>query len=272
MAATPSPAAAAASDSSSSPSTRPNVKEWLEAEQDVFGFFNVSHLVIILVSLTLACCILCIVLCCVRHHVLKCKRKKEEYMEGRKQRKDQKQTEKDKKEAIINGWDETIDQSTGASCYHNSVTNETTWEKPKGYRKKKKKQLELQLGINPMGSGSKGVQGGAAGAAHVRTQTVLPAGWSSEFSPEGYKFYHNPDTGEVTWSAPAGATGGSAALLAALDAASESTGHKRKETVLPAGWGAEFSPEGYKFYHHPETGEVTWTAPDGSTGGSSNKK
>ena len=34
--------------------------------------------------------------------------------------------------------------------------------------------------------------------------------------------------------------------MAALDAAAEGSGHKRKETVLPTGWGAEFSPEGYK--------------------------
>ena len=34
--------------------------------------------------------------------------------------------------------------------------------------------------------------------------------------------------------------------MAALDAAAAGSGHKRKETVLPAGWGAEFSPEGYK--------------------------
>ena len=184
-----------------------NLKEWLETEVDVLGFFNVSNLIICLLALVVACCILCCVLFCVRYQFLKCKRKKEEYLEGRKSRAEEKKNVKSQKEAVKKAWDETIDQSTGASCYHNSVTGETTWEKPKGYKKKKKTVLELQLGVNPMNGG------GPGGKKHVRTETVLPTGWASEFSPEGYKFYHNPDTGEVTWEAPKGATGGSAALL-----------------------------------------------------------
>jgi hypothetical protein len=218
----------------------------------------------------LGCCILCCIICCVRYQVLRCKRKKDEYFEGRKQRSLERKNKREQNKAIQDGWQETIDQTTGATCYYNSVTNESTWEKPKGYKKKKMAPKELQMGVNPMVGGAVGGGGGGSGG-HVRTETVLPPDWTSEFSPEGYKFYHNPTTGEVTWEAPPGTTGGSAALLAALDAASASCGHVRKETVLPKGWGAEFSPEGYKFYHHPETGKVTWTAPDGSTGGDTGK-
>jgi len=242
-----------------------NLKVWLETEVNVLGFFNISNLLICLIALVIACCILCCILCCVRYQILKCRRKHKEFIDARNERILNKKNERDKKEKIINGWDATIDQESGATCYHNTVTNETTWDKPKGYRKKKKNKI-IQLQDNPMSKAAK-----AAGGNHARTETRLPTGWSSEFSPEGYKFYHNPETGEVTWTAPPGATGGSAALLMALDAAAVSTGHTRKETVLPSGWGSEVSPEGYKFYHHPKTGEVSWVAPDGSTGGDTKK-
>ena len=99
----------------------------------------------------------------------------------------------------MEAWTETIDVNSKSTCYHNSITNETTWEKPKGYRKKKigaKAILEMS---NPMSKGSE-LRNGGTNTNHARTETKLPSNWESEFSPEGYKFYHNGETGEVTWT------------------------------------------------------------------------
>ena len=176
-----------------------NLKEWLEFEVDILGFFSISRLIICLIALVLACCCLCCILFCIRHHFLKAKRKKNEYFEGRKKRADDKQAEKDSKKRTMEAWTETIDVNSKSTCYHNSITNETTWEKPKGYRKKKigaKAILEMS---NPMSKGSE-LRNGGTNTNHARTETKLPSNWESEFSPEGYKFYHNGETGEVTWT------------------------------------------------------------------------
>ena len=176
-----------------------NLKEWLEFEVDILGFFSISRLIICLIALVLACCCLCCILFCIRHHFLKAKRKKNEYFEGRKKRADDKQAEKDLKKRTMEAWTETIDVNSKSTCYHNSITNETTWEKPKGYRKKKigaKAILEMS---NPMSKGSE-LRNGGTNTNHARTETKLPSNWESEFSPEGYKFYHNGETGEVTWT------------------------------------------------------------------------
>ena len=98
-------------------------------------------------------------------------------------------------------------------------------------------------------------------ARHARTETKLPEGWQNDFDAQGYKFYRNGVTGEVTWDAPAGSKGGSAALSAALAAAQASTGHHSKQqSVLPVGWSVDKDINGDKFYVS-DAGEVSWEKP-----------
>ena len=47
--------------------------------------------------------------------------------------------------------------------------------------------------------------------------------------------------------------------------------HARNETVLPAGYQAQFDGEGYKFYLDTSTGAVSWEPPAGATGGSTGR-
>ena len=111
------------------------------------------------------------------------------------------------------------------------------------------------------GGGYSNPMGATRGSSHARTQTQLPTGWATDFDAQGYKFYRNHATGEVTWDAPAGSHGGTAALTAALAAAQASTGHHGKQqSVLPAGWGADFDASGAKFYVS-DAGEMSWEKP-----------
>ena len=157
-----------------------NLKEWLEFEIDVLGFFKISRLIVCVIALVLACCLVCCVLGCIRYQFLKAKRKIKEKLDARNERVTARKKAKENKKAIVEAWTETIDQHSKATCYHNTITNETTWDKPAGYRKRKKgaKQIALEMKTNPMTQ---------PGGAHARTETRLPTNWTSEFSPEGYK-------------------------------------------------------------------------------------
>ena len=103
---------------------------------------------------------------------------------------------------------------------------------------------------------------------HIRKETKLPKGWCGQLDPEGYKFYHNKKTGEVSWDAPEGTQhSGPIIMSAALAAAANSSGvkaHIRKSTVLPPGWSAMQDEEGYTFYVDASTAKTSWQAPKGT--------
>ena len=107
-----------------------------------------------------------------------------------------------------------------------------------------------------------------ANKVHMRKETKLPKNWAGQLDPEGYKFYHNEKTGEVSWDAPEGTLhSGPIVMSAALAAAANSSGvkaHIRKSTVLPPGWSAMQDEEGYTFYVDATTARTSWKAPKGT--------
>jgi hypothetical protein len=143
------------------------------------------------------------------------------------------------------GWSSFIDESSGYPCYVNDATGDTQWEKPAP-------SVEMTVS-NPMKR-----------AGHARNETQLPSGWAKDGEGND-KYYYNEDTGETTWDAPPGSVGGSAG--GGLEAGS-SPAHARTGTILPDGWGKDESgPD--KYYFNEDTGETSWEAPEGSSGGSS---
>ena len=103
---------------------------------------------------------------------------------------------------------------------------------------------------------------------HMRKETKLPKGWAGKLDPEGFKFYHNEKTGEVSWEAPeATLHSGPVIASAALAAAANSSGvkvHLRKSTVLPPGWSAHQDSDGFVFYSNNSTAKTSWDAPKGT--------
>jgi hypothetical protein len=134
------------------------------------------------------------------------------------------------------GWSSSIDEGSGYPCYYNSQTGETSWEKP----------VSTTMN-NPMNR-----------ASHGRNETKLPTGWGKDMDADGNKFYYSND-GSVQWEKPPGSVGGSGSPSLLGD------NHVRSETVLPNDWGKDVDEEGNQYYYGENSGDVSWTAPAGST-------
>jgi hypothetical protein len=140
------------------------------------------------------------------------------------------------------GWVSDIDEASGYPFYTNTTTGIVQWEKPAHMSMK-----------NPMNK-----------ASHGRNETQLPAGWGKDFDGEGNKYYYG-NNGEVSWEAPPGSVGGSAGGGSGGSGLLPSAAsHGRSETELPANWGKDVDGEG-NHYYYGNNGEVSWTAPPGST-------
>ena len=96
---------------------------------------------------------------------------------------------------------------------------------------------------------------------------VAHAQWEKQFTEDGDKYYSNDQTGETGWDAPPGSTGGSTGVAAAEEGGLLGSNYARSErrrTKLPSGWDKDISGED-AYYYNEETGETSWTAPEGST-------
>ena len=129
---------------------------------------------------------------------------------------------------------------------------------------------------------SKAVAASAAASAatsvnnhHARNSTQLPPDWDKHKDDQGRKYYGNATTQESQWTAPEGSTGGStggaetASVNPMNDGKQKKQDHARNETQLPPDWDKHKDDQGRKYYGNATTQESQWTAPEGSTGGSS---
>uniref|UniRef100_A0A8C9T0Y6 WW domain binding protein 4 n=1 Tax=Scleropages formosus TaxID=113540 RepID=A0A8C9T0Y6_SCLFO len=69
----------------------------------------------------------------------------------------------------------------GFTYYYNTLSGESQWDKPEGFKEGKKKSREKQ-------GGSKYSKGSP---------------WMEALSPDGYTYYYNTETGESSWEKPA---------------------------------------------------------------------
>ena len=132
------------------------------------------------------------------------------------------------------GWTQFVDEGSGYPCYVNDVTGATQWELP----------VVTEM-TNPMGRSS------SSHSSHERSETVLPPGWGKDKDGNNMKFYYGP-TGEVSWDAPPGSTGGSSGVDAADAAGSD---------CLPDGWGTDYDADGTQYWYGPNE-ETSWHPPE----------
>jgi hypothetical protein len=158
-------------------------------------------------------------------------------------------------ENLPEGWSSFIDEGSGYPCYVNDATGETQWDPPPGTGGGGG-GIEM---ANPMQKKKK-----KKGGHHARNSTQLPDGWDKLHDDDGNKYYADNNTGETSWDAPPGSVGGSAEATGEANTAEEGSSHTRNLTELPAGWGKDMSGED-NYYYNEETGETSWTAPEGST-------
>merc|ERR1712028_312093 len=154
-------------------------------------------------------------------------------------------------EDLPSGWTSFIDDSSGYPCYVNDATGETQWEKPEGGGGVAMVQMS-----NPMGK--------TKTYDHRRKSTKMPAGWDKLEDEEGNRYYAEQESGVTSWDAPPGSVGGSAGGGEEAPAVGAPA---RRGTILPGGWGKD-EHDGEKYYYNEKTGETTWDAPEGATGGS----
>ena len=117
----------------------------------------------------------------------------------------------------------------------------------------------------------------------------MPPNWDKYDDEEGRRYYSNNSTQESSWVAPEGSTGGSAsasgksvptysnpmkttkAKETGATVALKKKHHARNSTKLPPDWNKYNDDEGQRYYTNDKTQESSWDAPEGSTGGSTNK-
>ena len=159
-------------------------------------------------------------------------------------------------------WDVFESPEYGREYYHNKKTGETRWTCPPevaaaldAQKESGQKMQSVQV-VNPMSDlGSKAYDGGGAEASSTGTYRMY-------HGPDGYSYYCNTMSGEVSWTLPEGCT------LVGDDSADS----LHKSVVNPVAgciggptFTAHYGDDGYEYYCNTETGEVTWTLPEGAT-------
>ena len=154
-------------------------------------------------------------------------------------------------------WTEHFDAG-GTLYYVNTLSGESSWNKPAHQEHQKQSKH------------------------HTRVSTQLPAEWNKHRNENGERYYSNQQ-GESTWTAPAGATGGSTGVethelttvtsnpmrknKGLVDFVAKSKHHTRVSTQMPAEWQKHRDDQGRRYYSDQQ-GVSSWTAPAGATGGS----
>ena len=116
----------------------------------------------------------------------------------------------------------------GVKYYHNSKTQETTWERPKDMPPAPSDP------VVPVKSATKAAETGA---------------WQELTTAEGRKYYYNTTTQERTWNRPVEMEGGAPA------------GQSGKEGAAESVWTEGVTAEGVKYYYNKSTGLSTWEKP-----------
>jgi len=122
--------------------------------------------------------------------------------------------EKEKQEdyALPREWIEAVDESSGQTYYYNTVTQETSWEKPKiegdeSALEEDKSEVadEEPVSEQRMGDGAVDVDNtdGVIGNSLDVSQDSLPKGWVEVVDEDsGNVYYYNSETSETSWEKP----------------------------------------------------------------------
>lgn len=106
-------------------------------------------------------------------------------------------------------WTEVIDEESNSVYYYNTVTNQTSWEKPTELTTEVEKEWELLFdettGRNYYYNNSTGDVSWEVPEETLEdndTVEILPPDWTQELDENGTVFYYNASTGETSWEIP----------------------------------------------------------------------
>eukprot|EP00190_Bangiopsis_sp_CCMP1999_P003897 CAMPEP_0198736292 /NCGR_PEP_ID=MMETSP1475-20131203/64729_1 /TAXON_ID= ORGANISM="Unidentified sp., Strain CCMP1999" /NCGR_SAMPLE_ID=MMETSP1475 /ASSEMBLY_ACC=CAM_ASM_001111 /LENGTH=806 /DNA_ID=CAMNT_0044500073 /DNA_START=65 /DNA_END=2485 /DNA_ORIENTATION=- len=166
-------------------------------------------------------------------------------------------------------WREAVG-AEGRVYYYNSVTGETTYNKPSalgGPAEGRQEQPPTQATNTYPPSGSA-----------ASNEDDITDGWIEYKTPEGKSYYHNSATNETQWTKPTKSTAQKMAPSSEDNASKAQMTNDRRtpsgtsEAVTseePAeGWKEYETKDGRKYYHNVRTGVTQWTKPEALGGDS----
>jgi hypothetical protein len=98
---------------------------------------------------------------------------------------------------------------------------------------------------------------------HNSSSSEIPDDWDAHETEQGDTFYVQRGSGLTQWNKPS--------LSSSSSTSSSPHHHTRDSTKLPPDWDKYNDDEGQRYYSNGKTQETSWVAPEGSTGGSTNK-
>eukprot|EP00526_Cylindrotheca_closterium_P004161 CAMPEP_0113637722 /NCGR_PEP_ID=MMETSP0017_2-20120614/19755_1 /TAXON_ID=2856 /ORGANISM="Cylindrotheca closterium" /LENGTH=4255 /DNA_ID=CAMNT_0000548783 /DNA_START=113 /DNA_END=12880 /DNA_ORIENTATION=+ /assembly_acc=CAM_ASM_000147 len=165
-------------------------------------------------------------------------------------------------------WEEVVDPNSGDVYYFNSVTNETSWERPGANEPANDDSGEAEPvsseEVKPEESSEPGTEEKAEESAD------LPADWEEVTDPtSGDVYYYNPVTDETSWERPGAEPAiddsGEVEPSASEEVKPEESAVEEpaEETAgLPADWEEVTDPtSGDIYYYNPVANETSWERP-----------
>ncbi|GMH94269.1 hypothetical protein TrST_g13692 [Triparma strigata] len=180
------------------------------------------------------------------------------------------------KEVLYDGWVRYVDEESGYEYYVNSVTEESTYDRPKGYETKNdpfggvrgKKGEEYKPDVDILSSRREEGE---------RPKEFMNGGWARYLDEEsGYAYYYNSSTEESTYDRPSlyetkndpfggvrGKRGGEEEDKPDVDILSSRRGEgEQPKEVMNGGWARYLDEEsGYAYYYNSSTEESTYDRP-----------
>jgi len=156
------------------------------------------------------------------------------------------------KQAAVNGdWVETQDEE-GRTYYYNSVTEETSWDRPDSFIKEEKEQnAAVSESLN-----NKLVK---------EEEKPLEDDWIETQDSEGQTYYYNRATEETSWDRPNSLIkekeSNTAVKKSNDDGISNDTQVKEEEKPIEGDWIETQDNEGQTYYFNKKTEETSWERP-----------
>ncbi|CAJ1954685.1 unnamed protein product [Cylindrotheca closterium] len=190
---------------------------------------------------------------------------------------------------LADEWIEAVDESTGQTYYYNTVTQETSWEKPSSLITSNESEevadgdgesensFDGQESDNMKGAGERShptndVSESTDISAHDPDDdaptTVLPECWTSAIDERtGKTYYFNSLTQETSWEFPRGSSDGEASVGSSeeqdvTDSVPAETPVEKEDEDLPENWSKEIDETTLKIYYYNNvTHESSWKKP-----------